>query len=1078
MKGLDMTQNINRAGASALRKRSLLGSTALAAATTLVMGASGAAYGDDVDIANGAVAVSKLLATNTLVDKTNNNVGILTLTASKTLGSTSLPGIIIDTHDNGLNILATTADDIKLDINGSVGIVDSKTLTFIVGNKADGTAGAKAFTLNFNNFIGGLDDNKKPDASKRGGNLTFQTALSKSANMAGKTVTINTAGMKVKELTLTGVPSSGTATKAGVNLKANIGKTAADSIDVTKVHVVGGKSTTTLAGGNVDVTINGSLTVGGAIDVDGGSGAAGTTANAGKAKLTIATDLGDGSGTKLTGDITVDGGISTDDAASGAGKGGDAELVLKGVVNIVKAVTVTGGRAGTGKTANGATGGSATLLAEKSFTTTKDITVVGGAASATSAFDDADGGDATATFNAAVTGKGSNLIVKGGAASVKASTGKSDAGHAVVNLKGDATFDDILIEGTDDGGTGSNTAGGNATVVLNGEGDQIIDAFIGGEAVATGSGIGVATLQNSNTKGIVTFNKAIGITSADSPVDKDHLVLTLDEGTKTVFKSTIKTDRLFTIKGNSEVTFDDEVDLNLQSAAGLDTSGVTAAKKLIFTVGSGFKSGDKDKASATVIDITASGGLYTGATAEKSITLKLPSDFVSGHIVLIKTTSGGVSSAEEKAFDVTDTLFANYEVEVGDGAKYKGTLANTDIVVVATEYGEADVAKELAKAGVTNAAFAPVIMQARKAVVSTTGDDNVKIDKELETAFSAVISSGDKAKVKKLVEQAAVQTDTLGAVVGATAAAGASSFGVVTERLASLRTGGALGIATGDHVHANGKSVYIKAFGTSASQDADGEVKGFDATTFGTAFGVDGEISEGSVLGASFSVSSSEVEGDGTGASELDLDTYQANVYGQVDVGGFFVDGMFGYGWTSIDSSRKIEVGKIKEATADYDGNILMASVGAGVPVDLSGVSLTPRGSFTYTNVSYDSYTETGASTLSQKVAQDDVASGLLELGATVQTSSEGVDGFVITPSLRAGVFYDLIGDEAKATANYTGGGSSFNVKGAGVDKFGGTVGVGLMGSKDNLSLSANYDATLKGGYTAHSGEVKLNIGF
>jgi uncharacterized protein with beta-barrel porin domain len=1076
MKGLDMTQDINRAGASALRKRSLLGSTALVAATAAIVSASGAAYGGNLNPAGGtALAVT---AKDTIVDHGSNPFEV-SVEDTETLGSASVPGIIIDTTSNQVGyIYSSDADDAIFNIDGAIGIAASKTLTLNIADDADSGAGVDGnLTVNINNFIGGIKSGQ-PDASERGGNLTIKAKIASQA-ATDKYIVNTTAGMKIETLALEGgaATANGSASGAadGTALTVNLGDGADDVLDVEKFTATGGAASasgTAKAGGELTVVVNGTLTIaeGEAESIVVTGGAAGTGAG-GSSTVTIKSALGNGTGKGAGG---IDGKIVVTGANASAslnGHGGAATLNLEGAVNITTDVEVTGGVINIADTK--ANGGLATLTAKESFKTTGDIKITGGGLNSTGTNADAknsQSGNAVATFEKDV--EAENLEIKGIAGVVTGSS-TADPGDATVTLKGNAKFDDIKLTS---GSTQGDSDGGDASLLIAGEGDQIIDANISG--TMGGSNADGVKVTNSNVKGVVTFKKPIGKTSDDTPVANNDIIITLDEGTKTVFESTVNADQAFTINGGSAVTFNETVDLDF-AGAGLIMTGVTVAKKLTFTVGAGFSYGDKDTASDTVIDISVSSGDYTGSAVAKSITLKLPSEFVSGHLVLIKTDQANVSDAEVAAFEVTDTIFADYTVSKG-GSDFSGTLAAKDIVVSAKEYGEADVAKQLAAIGVTNAAFAPVIIQARKAVVSTTGTGEAekKTDAALEEAFNEVLVSGDKAKITKLVEQAAVQTDTLGAVVGATAGAGASSFGVVTERLASLRTGGALGIATGDHVHANGKSVYVKAFGDSTSQDDDGGVKGFSATTFGTAFGVDGEISEGSVLGASFSVSSSEVEGDGTGKSELDISNYQANVYGQVDVGGFFVDGMFGYGWSSIDSTRKIEVGTIKEAKADYDGKILMAALGASVPVDLSGASLTPRASFTYTNVSYDSYTETGASTLSQKIAQDDVASGLLQLGATVQTSSEGTDGFVITPSLRAGVFYDLIGDEAKATANYTGGGSSFGVKGAGVEKFGGTVGVGLMGSKDNLSLSANYDATLKSGYTAHSGELKLSVGF
>ena len=106
------------------------------------------------------------------------------------------------------------------------------------------------------------------------------------------------------------------------------------------------------------------------------------------------------------------------------------------------------------------------------------------------------------------------------------------------------------------------------------------------------------------------------------------------------------------------------------------------------------------------------------------------------------------------------------------------------------------------------------------------------------------------------------------------------------------------------------------------------------------------------------------------------------------------------------------------------------------------------------------------------------MAVGLVALSAAFQTSTNMDSSLALNPSLRASVFYDLIGDQAEATTTYKGGGAAFDTSGADVEKFGGSIGVGLMATNDNVSLSANYDATIKHGFIAHAGELRLNIGF
>ena len=331
-------------------------------------------------------------------------------------------------------------------------------------------------------------------------------------------------------------------------------------------------------------------------------------------------------------------------------------------------------------------------------------------------------------------------------------------------------------------------------------------------------------------------------------------------------------------------------------------------------------------------------------------------------------------------------------------------------------------------------------------------------------------------------QQTSVPTDTMGATSAAMLDAASSSSNTANQRLAGLRDGRAGGMATGDQITGGGATLWTRGFGRKVSQDDIGEVKGYSSTTFGGTIGADGALNEVTVLGSSFSVSSADIDGDGIGKSKVNVDTVQYSIYSEVKVSDFFMNGMAGYAWNDIETSRTIDLSTIgvqsTNAVGKYKGNTAMVAVGAGVPLNVSSGRLTPEVNFTYTSTSHNTYTETGAGDFNLKVQQEDVASGILALGAAFQTSTVTSDGLVITPNLRASVSYDVIGDKPKARAAVASSNVSSEFQGASLSRLGGSAGVGLMITSNNISLAANYDGALKQDFTSHTGKLKLSVGF
>ena len=148
--------------------------------------------------------------------------------------------------------------------------------------------------------------------------------------------------------------------------------------------------------------------------------------------------------------------------------------------------------------------------------------------------------------------------------------------------------------------------------------------------------------------------------------------------------------------------------------------------------------------------------------------------------------------------------------------------------------------------------------------------------------------------------------------------------GIVSNRMASLRSGDAFvtGMSAGNGMSAN--SGFIQAFGSEGEQKNTGptnaKVYGYESETSGLAIGFDGMTENGSTIGLSASYSTTDVDGKGTGKSKNAIDSYTVSVYADkaTDIG--YIEGSLTYGINDNTASRIVNTAGLNRTySANYD---------------------------------------------------------------------------------------------------------------------------------------------------------------
>jgi len=304
---------------------------------------------------------------------------------------------------------------------------------------------------------------------------------------------------------------------------------------------------------------------------------------------------------------------------------------------------------------------------------------------------------------------------------------------------------------------------------------------------------------------------------------------------------------------------------------------------------------------------------------------------------------------------------------------------------------------------------------------------------------------------------------------------------LIQTRLADLRAES--GVSTGQLT--DSLSIWGQVYRHHAAQDDRDTIAGYSAHTFGFVGGIDtDQLFNNATIGMAFSYGNSGIKSKDANSTRTDIDSYQIGLYGDYNLPqDYFISGSVAYGYNDIKSVRR-DVGGIAglAATSDYSADQYTAHIETGKDFEIRPAfapTITPTIGATYTHLSPDRYTETGAGGASLAVETDTLQSFELGLGIKSQWDIRQGDGSLLSPSIHAGYRYDIIGDTIQSTSNFTGGGASFKTEGADPARGTTNIGAGMQyKATNNLTLSAGYDFEIRQDYTAHAGIVRAGYEF
>lgn len=577
--------------------------------------------------------------------------------------------------------------------------------------------------------------------------------------------------------------------------------------------------------------------------------------------------------------------------------------------------------------------------------------------------------------------------------------------------------------------TGAGTISlGGATTVTN---DIDFKGFAGTLSIASGVTGGAAIDNDTDTDGTITFVGsatvgAIGATNAISTVTLSGSSATVNTGNF----------------AGSTVT----VGTNTLAATG------TAA------LGSGSTLNSTISNSTTVGQITSTGNATVNANTTVALTLGSSVGYLANGTRFTLVNGAGGTGVADLSTTITDNSSILRFAQV--------TSNDADLIV--------EVVRERAFNTVSTSTNTSAIGTALEALGASASGD-------VSTVLNALDALSSTASVANAVAQIAPETN--GAVLNATYSAQQDASTAISDRQEELRLSKLdveQGLAAGQPAPTAG--AWLKAFGGTASQDKRKGIDGYDSETAGGAIGMDKRLNNHITTGISYAYAETDVDhgGSRTGNS-LDFRSNQGVLYSSYDLANYYIDGLAGFAYNEYDSRRLVNFGTInRTATASYTGTQYGAQVEGGYIYNVAGdFSIIPLAGFRYNHLDINAYQEQGASTFNLRLDNEDYDRAESILGTKFSYTLATPFGKFI-PMLRVAWLYDFVGDTQVSQGSLGGSNTgAFTTESAEAQRHTGKAGVKLaLASSNYLTLSADYDATVKDEYIGHSGNLTLRYDF
>lgn len=317
-----------------------------------------------------------------------------------------------------------------------------------------------------------------------------------------------------------------------------------------------------------------------------------------------------------------------------------------------------------------------------------------------------------------------------------------------------------------------------------------------------------------------------------------------------------------------------------------------------------------------------------------------------------------------------------------------------------------------------------------------------------------------------------------GSVLQVTNASFDKFMSTVISHLNSLASSGTTSVSTGADTQKKDPAIWAQGYGSYLHEDPRGLSNGYDASILGTTLGVDAVINDYLIVGITGGYAHDFIRSkDNSGRN--DIDNYQWTLYASYARDAYYLDAACAFAYNTYDSSRHVTFpGFDRTPKGDYDGEQYLGYIEGGYTLKYKKLEVTPLASFQYTHLYIAGYTETGGGAVDFSYKAQDYDFAQTGFGAKIEYPFNTKYGILI-PELRFKWLYDWVGDAAQTTATFAGFAPSFSTYGTAPAQSSFDIGTKLtLVSKNNVTLSVNYDLQLQEDLYGHYGYVEARYSF
>ena len=337
----------------------------------------------------------------------------------------------------------------------------------------------------------------------------------------------------------------------------------------------------------------------------------------------------------------------------------------------------------------------------------------------------------------------------------------------------------------------------------------------------------------------------------------------------------------------------------------------------------------------------------------------------------------------------------------------------------------------------------------------------------IANSVNDALQSGDEAKIAAAKEAASALAPEVVPVVPQTETMVAKQvYNAIGTRLSGGINSANQGISSGDML--DDAAVWVQGLYNKSKLNNTSKAYGYDADTYGTAFGLEKFVTKSVKLGAGYAYNYTDIDGHNR---DTDVHTSTLFAYGEYKPNNWFVNGIASYGWSDYSETKHSTV----DVKSKYDVNTFGLQAMTGYDFNLpQAFTLTPEAGVRYARVEQDGYVDDAGQSV--KSHNSDIWTGVA--GAKLSKAFAADNGMIFKPELRLAATYDLKNDKSNSFVTLANG-TSYAVQNTSLKRFGVEVGAGVTANlNDNVELSLGYEGRFREHYQDHTGLINAKYKF